>query len=59
MDHIYEIIVFDDGNQKYEMYHNEWNIVNTMKGGDKVKLQNGTNTNITINSISSWKILKK
>tara|TARA_Y100000114_G_C11706852_1_gene301408 strand:+ start:284 stop:463 length:180 start_codon:yes stop_codon:yes gene_type:complete len=59
MDNVYEIIVFDDGNQIYEMYHNEWSIVNTMRDGGKVKLQNGKDPHITINSISSWKILKK
>jgi hypothetical protein len=49
---VYEIIVFDDGNQKYENLENKWIVIDTMFNGDKVKLKN-----TIINSISAWKII--
>lgn len=50
-----KIIVFDDGNEKYEMYPNKWIIIDKMFGGGKLKLRNADYTNIIVNSISSWK----
>ncbi len=54
---MYEIIVFDDGNEKYKSYVNQWLIISKMFNGGKVKLQNNINKDIIINSISYWKII--
>ena len=51
-----KINVFDDGNQKYENEPNEWlQIGNWKDHPEKIVLVNN-NTNIFINSISSWKV---
>lgn len=55
---IYEICVFDDGNDKYREYTNKWVIVDRMFNRDKLRLVNLTNKDITIGSISAWKVLK-
>lgn len=55
---IYEIYVFDDGNQKYKEYKNEWIITEYKRGGDKLKLVNARNKEVVINSISSWKVME-
>tara|TARA_B100000989_G_C19484862_1_gene446938 strand:+ start:1208 stop:1414 length:207 start_codon:yes stop_codon:yes gene_type:complete len=52
---ILKIILFDDGNEDYEDYHNEWVILDEMFEGGKYKLMNRNNSTIIINSISSWK----
>ena len=56
IEYLYTINVFDDGNAKYQYYPNKWMIIDTMYGGDKVRLQNKINSEIIINSISRWKI---
>jgi hypothetical protein len=53
---IYEIVVYDDGNDIYKKYSNKWNICGRWKG--KIKLVNIEKSNIKINSISEWKIVK-
>ena len=53
------INVFDDGNQKYEMYPNKWIMIEYMFGGGKVKLKNFHYPDIIIGSISTWKLLLK
>ena len=45
----------DDGNHRFKMYDNEWKIINIMYNGGKLELSNCKDTNIKINSISSWK----
>jgi hypothetical protein len=52
---IYEIIVFDDGNQKLKDLHNRWTLIGTTHGGGKYILKH-VKTNITINTISAWKV---
>ena len=52
---MYSIIVFDDGNEKYQFLKNNWIIIDSMFNGDKLKLKN-IHTNTIINSISSWKV---
>ena len=50
-----EIIVFDDGNEKYTYYTNKWHIFGRWRG--KIALVNANNNNIKINSISEWKTI--
>lgn len=57
-ENLYKINTYDDGNDKYKRYANKWIIMETMFDGGKVKLKNKINTEIVINSISSWKIIK-
>lgn len=54
-DQVYEIIVFDDGNNKFEKYPNEWYIVGKSLG--KCYIVNAHYSSININSISEWKLL--
>ena len=55
-ENLYQIHVFDDGNQKIEYnYDNIWKIVSTNNKG-KVKLQNFVDTSFFVESISFWKI---
>tara|TARA_B100001057_G_C22309393_1_gene741448 strand:+ start:288 stop:488 length:201 start_codon:yes stop_codon:yes gene_type:complete len=49
----YKIIVFDDGNQRYQKYENKWFI--TSKWVGKVRLIN-IDKQTEIRSISSWKL---
>ena len=50
-----EIIVFDDGNEKYTYYTNKWHIFGRWRG--KIALVNADNNTIKINSISEWKTI--
>ncbi len=54
---IYKLIIYDDGNEKYEQYENMWLISGQWNG--KVELINRTNSEIKINSISKWKIMNQ
>uniref|UniRef100_A0A6C0IHA9 Uncharacterized protein n=1 Tax=viral metagenome TaxID=1070528 RepID=A0A6C0IHA9_9ZZZZ len=54
---IYEIVKFDDGNEKYEQYENKWLIFGIWRG--KCALVNKVEPEIKINSISSWKTQMK
>jgi hypothetical protein len=51
---IYNITVFDDGNQRHESLKNEWYLFGIWKG--KCALVNKHNPDIIIQSISRWKI---
>ena len=51
---IFEVTVFDDGNQRYESYRNEWFLFGTWK--EKCALVNKYNPHVIIQSISRWKI---
>lgn len=60
---IYKIIIFDDGNEKYnnekynnEIYQNEWLIAGHWQG--KIRLINQKDPSVKIKSISKWKIIK-
>lgn len=55
----FKINTFDDGNQKYKEFINEWIIIDVMKYGGKLKIQNSINPKIIINSISRWKVTKE
>ena len=55
MSEIVTIIVFDDGREDFKKHINEWIITKKMFNGSKVELTNVHNTNIKLNSISSWK----
>ena len=59
INNLYQIYTYDDGNIQYKNYPNEWEIIDTMFDGGKVKLRNRINTEIVVNSISSWKIIKR
>ena len=50
-----EIIVFDDGNEKYKYYTNRWHVFGRWRG--KVALINAENQTIKIHSISEWKAI--
>ena len=55
---IYEICVFDDGNQNIEnKYNNLWHIVAKNNRG-KIRLRNIKDPNFILYSISSWKVRK-
>jgi hypothetical protein len=47
---------YDDGNQVYEQYENKWFMFGSCRG--KCALVNGDKSDIKINSISLWKIIK-
>ena len=47
---------FDDGNEKYEMYDNNWIIFGIWKG--KVAVFNNEDPSIILKSISRWKLYK-
>ncbi len=53
---LFQIIVFDDGNQRFKMCDNKWIITGSRFNGQKIALKNLTDKSITIRSISSWKI---
>ena len=55
-EHIYKIIVYDDGNQRYQQYGNEWLVNGTWMG--KCSLINYQNQLIVVPSISKWKICR-
>ena len=50
-----EIIVFDDGNEKYTYYTNKWHIFGKWRG--KIALVNVQDLNMKIDSISKWKTI--
>jgi hypothetical protein len=50
---IYEVTVFDDGNDQLKSLPNEWRIVAAWRG--KVRIENAR-TGYTVLSISSWKV---
>ena len=52
----YTIVVFDDGNERYQYYTNEWFVIGRWRG--KVALQNLSLPDMKIASISEWKILQ-
>jgi hypothetical protein len=52
----YKINIYDDGNKKYEQYVNEWLLFGHWRG--KCALVNANKSDIKINSISLWKIIK-
>ena len=53
------IIVFDDGNNIYREYPNKWIITSSSHYGSKLTLRNFIFQNIKINSISSWKVVRR
>tara|TARA_Y100001935_G_scaffold242388_1_gene232748 strand:+ start:1006 stop:1206 length:201 start_codon:yes stop_codon:yes gene_type:complete len=53
---LFEIIVFDDGNQRFKNYDNKWIIIGSRFNGQKIALKNISDKSIIIRSISSWKI---
>ncbi len=57
LDQLYEITVFDDGNQMYEIYENKWFVYGNNSQGKRA-LVNCKEPSIKINSISEWKIIK-
>ena len=55
---LYNIQVFDDGNDEYRNILNEWRVTREMFAGSKVALQNVSRPEVKIGSISSWKLGK-
>tara|TARA_B100000900_G_scaffold394591_1_gene392169 strand:- start:879 stop:1079 length:201 start_codon:yes stop_codon:yes gene_type:complete len=53
---LFQIIVFDDGNQRFKNCDNKWVITGSRFNGQKIALKNISDKSITIRSISSWKI---
>ena len=53
---LFKIIVFDDGNQRFEHCVNSWIITASRFKGQKITLRNSIDQNIIIKSISSWKV---
>ena len=53
------IIVFDDGNQRYREYPNKWIITSSKMYGSKLTLRNFIFQKIKIESISSWKVIRR
>ena len=60
---IYKIIIFDDGNERFnneklnnEKLNNEWLIGGVWRG--KIRLINRYDSTLIIKSISKWKIIK-
>ena len=51
----YKIVVFDDGNERYQYYINEWFVIGRWRG--KVALQNSGVPDMKIASISEWKVM--
>ena len=49
-----EITTFDDGNDPYRACRNCWRVTSVRDG--KVGLANTTNPDVTISSISAWKV---
>ena len=52
----FQIIVFDDGNQRFQPFNNSWIVIGSRFKGQKLTLKNTANNSIIIKSISSWKI---
>jgi hypothetical protein len=53
---LFKIIVFDDGNQRFEHCANSWIITASRFKGQKITLKNSIDQTIIIKSISSWKV---
>ena len=53
---LFKIIVFDDGNQRFEHCTNSWIITASRFKGQKITLKNSIDQTIIIKSISSWKV---
>ena len=53
---LFQIIVFDDGNQRFKNCDNKWVITGSRFNVQKIALKNISDKSITIRSISSWKI---
>ena len=53
---LFKIIVFDDGNQRFQHLNNSWIVTGSRFNGQKIALKNVTDKSIVIRSISSWKI---
>ena len=53
---LFQITVFDDGNQRFQHLNNSWIITGSRFNGQKISLKNSVDTSIIIRSISSWKI---
>ena len=53
---LFKIIVFDDGNQRFEHCANSWIITASRFKGQKITLKNSIDETIIIKSISSWKV---
>ena len=53
------IILFDDGNQRYREYPNKWIITSSKMYGSKLTLRNFIFQKIKIESISSWKVVRR
>jgi hypothetical protein len=53
---IFQIIVFDDGNQRFQYLNNSWIVTGSRFKGQKLTLKNTVDNSIIIKSISSWKI---
>lgn len=53
---LFKIIVFDDGNQRFQHLNNSWIVTGSRFNGQKITLKNVTDKSIVISSISSWKI---
>ena len=51
----YTIVLFDDGNERYQYYTNEWFVIGRWRG--KVALQNSGAPDMKIASISEWKVM--
>ena len=53
---LFKIIVFDDGNQRFQHLNNSWIVTGSRFNGQKIELKNVIDKSIVIHSISSWKI---
>jgi hypothetical protein len=53
---LYRIQVFDDGRSEYKDYPNMWRVTGKKFNGGKLVLQNVSNPEVKIGSISSWKV---
>lgn len=55
----YKISKFDDGNTKYELCENKWELIEPLVNfPGKVSLKNCKDETIIISSISYWKLAK-
>ena len=53
---LYSIQVFDDGRSEYKDYPNVWRVTEQKFNGGKLALQNVSEPEVKIGSISSWKV---
>ena len=53
---LFKIIVFDDGNQRFQHLNNSWIVTGSRFNGQKITLRNSIDKTIIIKSISSWKV---